>query len=301
MADWNLPTLPDTYANFLDRLNARDVDSGTLVVGTITNPPVGMMRYERIGNKFQEWNGSAWVDKIISTAGGGTGGTSLPVYGTMASQNANNVAITGGNINSLSSLSVNGATTVTTLDVNSTLTTGSLNTPLTDVSGRIPAIDSTRFSSLSGANLTGIPGNQISGAISGSQISGPIPYASVPDLDASKIVSGQFPAPRLGSGTANFTTFLRGDGTWQEVSMVRRIVSFDLNVLYTSGAPTNRDFALPFSFDNYLNVLISFLGSTFVGFDTVRLVSNNVIRFHQHLSTLQVVATIQFIEYKNIG
>ncbi len=151
MANWNNPTLASLYEDFLDELAARDVDAATLFVDAPTNQPEGSIRYVRASNKFQESLSSVWTDKLLSLAGGGTGAatasdarTNLGL-GTMATQNANAVAITGGTIS------------VTTL----------------------------------------------AGAGSG-----------ITALNASNLASGTVPTARLGSGTANNTTFLRGDQTW---------------------------------------------------------------------------------------
>ncbi len=64
MADWNNPTLSSTKIDVLAILKTRDVDAISLAESP-TNPPTGAFKYLRASNKFQEWNGSAWVDKVI--------------------------------------------------------------------------------------------------------------------------------------------------------------------------------------------------------------------------------------------
>lgn len=93
-ANWNNPALTSLYINFLAELKARDVDVLTMNPGT--NIPVDSKRWNSATNTFQNWNGAAWVNLVISGAGGGTGSGSFPVLGTMASQNSNAIAVTGG-------------------------------------------------------------------------------------------------------------------------------------------------------------------------------------------------------------
>lgn len=104
MADWTLPVNTTDYVDVLTYLKARDVDAGTLCYAAPTTPPTGMFKYVRADNKFQEWSGAAWVDKVLAVAGGGTGSatasgarTNLGL-GTMAVQNDSSVSITGGSI-----------------------------------------------------------------------------------------------------------------------------------------------------------------------------------------------------------
>jgi hypothetical protein len=120
MADWSKPTITDLYLDVLSYLATKDSDSATLFVTTPSNQPTGAIRYDRANNKFQEWSGTAWVDKILSVAGGGTG-ASTPAgvvsglgLGTMALQNANGVAIVGGSISGLATLSISSDITFAT-------------------------------------------------------------------------------------------------------------------------------------------------------------------------------------------
>lgn len=172
MGDWNLPTLPDAYPDFQDRLKTRDVDALTMGATAITNIPLNAVIYNRTTNTFQQWNGSAWVNLILAAAGGGTGSAAgFPALGTMASQNANNVSISGGNVSGLSGLAVNGAissgahiyTTGASGHVycRGILLTGSSDLQLTNAAGKINNLTSTYFAQLQGHEITNLNGSAI--------------------------------------------------------------------------------------------------------------------------------------------
>jgi hypothetical protein len=104
MADFNIPVLATDYDDVLDELKARDVDAITLQVAAASNPPTGAIKWNRASDKFQEWDGAAYQDQVLSITGGGTGGatasaarTSLGL-GTLAVQDDNAVNITGGTL-----------------------------------------------------------------------------------------------------------------------------------------------------------------------------------------------------------
>lgn len=103
-ADWNLPVLSTAYATWHADMLARDVDAITLQIAAISNPPTGAFKWVRASNKFQEYDGAAYQDKVLAIAGGGTASATAAGARTalglddMATQNSSAVAITGGAI-----------------------------------------------------------------------------------------------------------------------------------------------------------------------------------------------------------
>jgi hypothetical protein len=108
MADWSLPVLATDYDDVLTYLKDRDFDAISLCYNLPTNLATGMIRYLRASDKFQEYSGAAWVDKVLSIAGGGTGAATASTartalgLGTLAVQDSNSVTITGGAISGVS-------------------------------------------------------------------------------------------------------------------------------------------------------------------------------------------------------
>jgi hypothetical protein len=114
MADWSAPILTTQYAQCMTDFKTRDVDSASLAESPV-NAPVGYIRYSRADNRFEEWNGTAWITKILAVSGGGTGVDTVSGIqgvlglGTMAFQNSNAINVTGGSATGLATVSGNTA------------------------------------------------------------------------------------------------------------------------------------------------------------------------------------------------
>lgn len=124
MSNWALPTATSTYVpDFLDEIKGRDVDAATMAESP-TTPPTGYIRYNRTDNTFEEWDGAVWNVIPLDIIGGGTGATSSAGartnlgIGSMGTQSASAVAITGGTIAGITSLSMSGPIIVAADDAN---------------------------------------------------------------------------------------------------------------------------------------------------------------------------------------
>jgi hypothetical protein len=65
MADWSLPTNASTYTSVLPTLNEKLANAAKMDFAGDTNLPTGTVRHDSSTNKFQEWNGTAWVDLTV--------------------------------------------------------------------------------------------------------------------------------------------------------------------------------------------------------------------------------------------
>jgi len=131
-------------------------------------------------------------------------GNSGATTGDVVTVNSSGVTVTG--TFSATSMSGSGAS-LTGLNA-SNLSTGTV--PDARFPATLPAASGVNLTNLNASNLSG-------GTVPDARFPATLPAASgvnLTNLNASNLASGTVGTARLGSGTANNTTFLRGDGTW---------------------------------------------------------------------------------------
>lgn len=202
MADWSHPQLADNYvAVLLTHLSGRDIDAITLQKGSPSNLPDGAMAYDRSTDLFKEWDGTglAFVNKILSVAGGGTGGNSQSTartnlgLGSMSTQNSNSVAITGGSISGVTldaSVLTTGIVALARGGTGATLSLGANGTILqSNGSSIVFGVNGSQLLNLNASQLT-------SGSLAAARINGlAFDGSGITNLNASNLASGVIPAP----------------------------------------------------------------------------------------------------------
>ena len=153
--------------------------------------------------------GTSTGDVVIATGGGKvrTGTGLLQLGGTSSSfpalkRSSTELQVRLADDSAAAAINVDKVTAQSTaadaLKTSGGITAGSGNVAIVGTDGRVPAISSTYFAALSGANLT--------------------------SLNGSAVASGTVPAAQLGSGSGGSTKFLREDSTWQTVPAVPVVV-----------------------------------------------------------------------------
>lgn len=119
-ADWNLPQITSHYAVVvLPSLHEKVVDAATMFRGGAgSNMPVNVVRFNGdLAGLFERWNGTTWNAMLLGLTGGGTGAATAAGaranlgIGSLGVQDSAAVAITGGSITGLASLTVAGTVT----------------------------------------------------------------------------------------------------------------------------------------------------------------------------------------------
>ncbi len=161
---------------------------------------------------------------VLPVANGGTGSSTATFSGAnITSLNASNISSgTIANARTTASSS-NGASTIVARDASGNFSAnvitanGSSITSLNASNISTGTLDNARTSASSANGASTIVARDASGNFAGATITATTfsgSGASLTSLNASNISTGTVGTARLASGTANNTTFLRGDGTW---------------------------------------------------------------------------------------
>jgi len=285
MANWLNPLITSTYTDFVAEVRGRDEDVARgfdPAFVTLSNQPTNAIRYSSAVNRWERWNGTAWVALSTGYAISITGNAATVTNGvyTTGDQTIGGIKTFTGQIVANGGVQGNAATATalqTARTINGVSFNGSANItlPTVNTTGDQTIGGTKTFSSIPvapGLNLTGANGGG-NGVYDGNgdaasstqanlqirswfgigfspSISGqPVPQnenavwidvrtgnlsargnitstggqflgngAGLTNLNASNLASGTVPVARLGSGTADNTTFLRGDNTWQTIT-----------------------------------------------------------------------------------
>jgi hypothetical protein len=131
------------------------------VAGTVISPDEMNLNFSTVYDAALNRTGGTMTGALAGTSAtfsstlGVAGATTLAALSATTGTFSSTLAVTGA-ATFTSTVAIN-STSASALDVAGGITAGSGNVAVIDTTGKIPAISSTYFASLSGANLTGIP------------------------------------------------------------------------------------------------------------------------------------------------
>ena len=210
-SEWN-QSLENTQAVRAGGIAVASMQAQDVIFAT-SSTQLGRLAYSTAG-RFLSTNGSgsapSWEAAPSATTASGSdthvqfndGGTNFGGDAGLVYNKTTDVLTAGG-------VAISG-TGASSLDVGGGINAGTGSVALVGTDGKIEGpLSSTIIDDLSAANLTSIPGGQVTGALAA--VSG----AALTHLDlADATNTGTVPTARLGSGTASSAVFLRGDSSW---------------------------------------------------------------------------------------
>jgi hypothetical protein len=204
--------IPTVAANVTDITNFADVYLGAKTSDPSTRNDssalqTGDLYFNTSADEMRVYTGSAW--KATGSAVNGT--TARQTFTATAAQTT--FSVTGGYDGGFADVYLNGVKLVNGVDVD---VTSGTDVVLTVGASAGDSVDVIAYGAFVLANHYTIA--QADALLAGKlDVDGD--GSQLTDLNATELKSGTVPTARLGSGTADDTTFLRGDNTWQTISV----------------------------------------------------------------------------------
>jgi hypothetical protein len=215
--------------NVADITNFADVYQGAKTADPSTRNDssalqAGDLYFNTVADEMRVYTGTAW-----KAAGSAVNGTSIrQTFTATAAQTT--FSVTGGYDGGFADVYLNGVKLVNGVDVDVTSGTDvvlTVGASLNDVVDVIAYGSFVLANTYTQSQVDGFLANKLDVDGDGSQLT---------DLNATELKSGTVPTARLGSGTADNTTFLRGDNTWAAVGGGTDVQTFNANGTWTKPA-----------------------------------------------------------------
>ena len=158
-------------------------------------------------------------------------------------------------------------------DLANIISTGVPNSLITLDAAEIPNISTDKLTSgtLPDARIADLSATKLTGTVNNARIS--LDAAEIPNLDTAKLTTGTLATARLGSGTADATTFLRGDQSYAAAAggKIGQVVQTILTTTTSVSSATYADFGLsvaitPTATNSKILVIVNFCWTAYANY-----------------------------------